>query len=59
MDKALGLLMLQNDSIRLVPGPGLPKQKPQHDQRDADNDDARIAGILWNFVQARRGSSGR
>ena len=61
MDKALGLLMLTENTIRLAPGPGIPEQKPRNDQRDEGDEEARIAGILWNFVQTRRGnpSSGR
>jgi hypothetical protein len=60
MDRAFGLMLLAENAIRLSPGErncaGAIELK-----REPGAEDERVAGILWNFVQTRRGTppSGR
>jgi hypothetical protein len=60
MDKAVGLMLLTDNAIRLPAG-SADRRTPSNAERKPDAEDARLAGILWNFVQARRGTppSGR
>jgi len=58
MDRAIALMLLSGNAIRLRPGRDEELFVPQQEARDEDEG---LAGVLLNFVKMRRGNppSGR